>query len=73
MSTADRTPLAIQEYSFPRMLVRAVPVLPVFSLLSLFYTAWDPTYYHFKKARVQGRDIRVKGKTRYIVSGLLQC
>ncbi|KIJ21898.1 hypothetical protein PAXINDRAFT_105505 [Paxillus involutus ATCC 200175] len=58
---------AIQEYSFPRMLVRAVPVLPVFSLLSLFYTAWDPTYYHFKKARVQGRDIRVKGKTRYIV------
>ncbi|KIK91461.1 hypothetical protein PAXRUDRAFT_830840 [Paxillus rubicundulus Ve08.2h10] len=58
---------AIQEYSFPRMLVRAIPVLPVFSLLSLFYTAWDPTYYRFKKARVQGRDIRVKGKTRYIV------
>ncbi|KAF9244549.1 Ima1 N-terminal domain-containing protein [Melanogaster broomeanus] len=46
---------------------RAAPLLPVLSLLSLFYTAWDPTYYHFKKARVQGRDVRVKGKPRYII------
>ncbi|KAF9229116.1 hypothetical protein BS17DRAFT_798739 [Gyrodon lividus] len=58
---------AIREYIFPPTLTRAVPILPVFSLLSLFYTAWDPTYYRFKKARIQGRDVRVKGKTRYIV------
>ncbi|KAI6162079.1 Ima1 N-terminal domain-containing protein [Pisolithus thermaeus] len=43
-----------------------VPFLPLAVFLSLLYTAWDPTYYSFKKARIQGRDVRVRGKDRYI-------
>jgi hypothetical protein len=62
---------AIRGCDFPHSLARAIPALPVFCLLSLFYTAWDPTYYRFKKARVQGRDIRIKGKTHYIILQLL--
>ncbi|KAH0838179.1 hypothetical protein J3R83DRAFT_6430 [Lanmaoa asiatica] len=58
---------AIRGYDFPRSLARAIPVLPTFCLFSLFYTAWDPTYYRFESARVQGRDVRIKGKTRYII------
>lgn len=42
-------------------------MLPTFCLFSLFYTAWDPTYYRSQKARVQGRDVRIKGKTLYVV------
>ncbi|KAL4069741.1 Ima1 N-terminal domain-containing protein [Scleroderma yunnanense] len=57
---------AVLEYHFPPFLGCAVPSLPVVSFLSLFYTAWDPTNYSFKKARIQGRDVRVRGKGRYI-------
>lgn len=53
-------------YNFPHMLEHVVPFLPLAVFLSLFYTAWDPTYYSFKKARIQGRDVRVRGKGRYI-------
>ncbi|KAG8219678.1 hypothetical protein J3R82DRAFT_633 [Butyriboletus roseoflavus] len=58
---------AIRGFDFPRSLAGAIPALPTFSLFSLFYTAWDPTYYRFKKARVQGRDVRIKGKTPYVI------
>ncbi|KIJ68203.1 hypothetical protein HYDPIDRAFT_81318 [Hydnomerulius pinastri MD-312] len=57
----------LRGYRLPHVLSHIVPGLPVISLLSLLYTAWDPTYYRFKKARIQGRDVRVKGKTRYII------
>ncbi|KAI6108449.1 hypothetical protein EDD16DRAFT_81923 [Pisolithus croceorrhizus] len=53
-------------YNFPHILERVVPFLPLTVFLSLLYTAWDPTYYSFKKARIQGRDVRVRGKGRYI-------
>ncbi|KAF8140403.1 Ima1 N-terminal domain-containing protein [Boletus edulis] len=62
---------AIRGYDFPHSLARVIPVLPVFCLFSFFYTAWDPTYYRFKKARVQGRDVRIKGKTRYVILQVL--
>ncbi|KAF8560218.1 hypothetical protein OG21DRAFT_1452054 [Imleria badia] len=58
---------AIRGYEFPRLLARAIPILPVFCVLSFFYTFWDPTYYRFKKARVQGRDVRIKGKSYYLI------
>ncbi|KAG1715992.1 hypothetical protein ID866_1157 [Astraeus odoratus] len=54
------------DYSFPPVMGRMVPSLPVISFVSLLYTAWDPTYYSFKRARIQGRDVRVRGKGRYI-------
>ncbi|KAI6095514.1 hypothetical protein EDD16DRAFT_1720788 [Pisolithus croceorrhizus] len=53
-------------YNFPHILEHVVPFLPLAVFLSLLYTAWDPTYYSFKKARIQGRDVRVRGKDRYI-------
>ncbi|KIO08393.1 hypothetical protein M404DRAFT_353951 [Pisolithus tinctorius Marx 270] len=53
-------------YDFPHILGCIVPFLPLIAFLSLLYTAWDPTYYSFKKARIQGRDVRVRGKGRYI-------
>ncbi|KAG9314227.1 hypothetical protein JVU11DRAFT_5014 [Chiua virens] len=62
---------AIRGYEFPSYLARVIPVLPLLGLFSLFYTAWDPTYYRFKKAKVQGRDVRIKGKTGYIILQML--
>ena len=57
---------------FPDVLGHVRPVLPVITLCSLFWTAWDPTYYSFRKARIQGRDLRVRGKKSYIVSSYRQ-
>ncbi|KAK7059127.1 hypothetical protein VNI00_001753 [Paramarasmius palmivorus] len=42
------------------------PILPFVVLISVFWTAWDPTYTTIRKAQMQGRDIRVQGKTKYI-------
>ncbi|KAH7885929.1 Ima1 N-terminal domain-containing protein [Phlebopus sp. FC_14] len=63
--------MAVLEYRFPRALNHIVPVLPLYAALSLLFTAWDPTCYSFKKARIQGRDVRVQGKTRYIILQLI--
>jgi len=54
-------------YSIPWM-VHASPLLPTLVMISLLWTAWDPTYSAFRKAQLQGRDVRVKGKRTYIVS-----
>ncbi|KAK2461636.1 hypothetical protein APHAL10511_006099 [Amanita phalloides] len=43
------------------------PFLPVLVVISILWTAWDPTYSAFKHARLQGRDVRVKGKQAYIL------
>ncbi|KAF7784643.1 hypothetical protein Agabi119p4_808 [Agaricus bisporus var. burnettii] len=43
------------------------PVLPLFVLLTIFWTVWDPTYASFRRAQKQGRDVRVIGKKEYIV------
>lgn len=53
---------------FPDVLGHVRQALPLIALCSLFWTAWDPTYYSFRKARIQGRDLRVRGKKYYIVS-----
>jgi hypothetical protein len=53
---------------FPDVLGHVRHALPLIALCSLFWTAWDPTYYSFQKARIQGRDLRVRGKKHYIVS-----
>ncbi|KAH9969091.1 Ima1 N-terminal domain-containing protein [Russula dissimulans] len=42
-----------------------VPLLPVVALLSLFWTAWLPTYAHLRRAELQGRKVRVRGRERY--------
>ncbi|KAH7929338.1 hypothetical protein BV22DRAFT_1081109, partial [Leucogyrophana mollusca] len=54
-------------WSFPHFVGRLLPVLPVLTLFSLLWTAWDPTYHSFRKARIQGRDLRVQGKNHYII------
>ncbi|KAI0307687.1 Ima1 N-terminal domain-containing protein [Multifurca ochricompacta] len=40
--------------------------LPVFIILSLFWTAWLPTYASFRRAELQGRKVRVQGRERYV-------
>ncbi|KAJ6604493.1 Ima1 N-terminal domain-containing protein [Mycena vulgaris] len=47
-----------------------LPGLPLLALLSIFWAAWDPTYSSFRSARIQGRDVRVQGKTKHIVHSL---
>ncbi|KAF5385282.1 hypothetical protein D9615_001386 [Tricholomella constricta] len=42
------------------------PILPAIILLSLFWTVWDPTYSSFQRAKRQGRDVRIRGKSKYI-------
>lgn len=44
-----------------------VPLLPCLALLSIFWTAWLPTYAHFRRAELQGRKVRMRGRERYIV------
>lgn len=44
-----------------------LPGLPVLALVSIFWVAWDPTYSSFRSARIQGRDVRIRGKTKHIV------
>jgi hypothetical protein len=44
------------------------PLLPCLTLLSIFWTAWLPTYAHFRRAELQGRKVRMRGRERYIVS-----
>ncbi|OJA16235.1 hypothetical protein AZE42_00059 [Rhizopogon vesiculosus] len=57
----------VMERHFPDVLGHVRPALPVVTLCSLFWTAWDPTYYSSRKARIQGRDLRVRGKKSYII------
>lgn len=45
-----------------------IPVLPLLTLLSILWTAWLPTYSHFRRAELQGRKVRMRGRERYIVS-----
>ncbi|KAJ7654983.1 Ima1 N-terminal domain-containing protein [Mycena polygramma] len=43
-----------------------LPVLPAVALVSLFWVAWDPTYSSSRSARIQGRDVRLRGKSKHI-------
>jgi hypothetical protein len=55
-------------YPLPRHLSFLRPAVPPLVLLSLLWTAWDPTYHSYRKAMLQGRNLRIKGKSEYIVS-----
>ncbi|KAJ7092564.1 Ima1 N-terminal domain-containing protein [Mycena epipterygia] len=48
-----------------------LPVLPALALVSIFWVAWDPTYSSFRSARIQGRDVRIRGKTKHIILQML--
>ena len=45
-----------------------VPSLTALVLLSILWTAWLPTYASFRRAELQGRKVRVRGRERYAVS-----
>jgi hypothetical protein len=45
-----------------------VPSLTALVLLSILWTAWLPTYATFRRAELQGRKVRVRGRERYVVS-----
>ncbi|KAF7310775.1 Ima1-N domain-containing protein [Mycena chlorophos] len=36
------------------------------NILSLFWAFWDPTYASYSSAKLQGRDVRLKGKKNHI-------
>ena len=43
------------------------PALPILVLLSIWYTAWDPTYASLRRAQVQGQEVRLRGRGTHIV------
>jgi len=43
-----------------------VPSLTALVLLSILWTAWLPTYASFRRAELQGRKVRVRGRERYV-------
>ncbi|KAF9076115.1 Ima1 N-terminal domain-containing protein [Rhodocollybia butyracea] len=47
------------------------PLSPLFILLSILWTAWDPTYSSIRTAQMQGREVRVHGKRSYNVLQML--
>ncbi|EIW86867.1 hypothetical protein CONPUDRAFT_161500 [Coniophora puteana RWD-64-598 SS2] len=55
----------------PQVAARVLPILPSYFFFSLLWTVWDPTYYSFRKAQLQGRDVRLRGKRQYICLQLL--
>lgn len=46
-------------------------VLPILTLLSITWTAWDPTYASLRRSQIQGREVRQRGKREYNVSRLV--
>ncbi|KAI8990541.1 Ima1 N-terminal domain-containing protein [Trametes punicea] len=52
-------------YHLPSFPSRLTPVLPFFVAVSIFWTAWDPTYGTFRRSQFQGRAVRVHGKKVY--------
>ncbi|KAI0778297.1 Ima1 N-terminal domain-containing protein [Trametes elegans] len=44
-----------------------VPILLTLALVSILWTAWNPTYGTFRRSQFQGRAVRVHGKKTYIV------
>lgn len=43
-------------------------MLPIMVVLSIIWTAWDPTYASLRRAQIQGREMRQRGKREYNVS-----
>ncbi|KAL1738002.1 hypothetical protein HDZ31DRAFT_12655, partial [Schizophyllum fasciatum] len=42
------------------------PIMPLLVLLSIWYTAWDPTYASLRRAQVQGQEVRLRGRRTHI-------
>lgn len=63
--------LAAKGYALPTSISFIQPVFPIFIFLSLFWAAWDPTYASFRRAQIQGRDVRLRGKRQYNVRGYI--
>ncbi|TRM60179.1 Ima1 N-terminal domain-containing protein [Schizophyllum amplum] len=47
------------------------PVLPLLVFVSIWYTAWDPTYASFRRAQVQGQEVKLRGRRTHISLQLL--
>lgn len=45
--------------------------LPILTLLSITWTAWDPTYASLRRSQIQGREVRQRGKREYNVSNFV--
>ncbi|KAI0815070.1 Ima1 N-terminal domain-containing protein [Irpex lacteus] len=52
-------------HSLPGMPSFLRTILPVIVLLSISWTAWDPTYASLKRSQLQGRAVRQRGKKEY--------
>ena len=63
----SRSPGAMGHLTLPEW-GSLVPLLPFLTLLSILWTAWLPTYAHFRRAELQGRKVRVRGRERYTVN-----
>jgi hypothetical protein len=66
-SLANMLAVALNKSLFSSF-VSLPPILPLIALISILWTAWDPTYASVSKARIQGREVRVQGKQKYNVS-----
>ncbi|KAI0361496.1 hypothetical protein OH77DRAFT_1469186 [Trametes cingulata] len=64
-SLAGHTSIAASYHSMslPSFLI---PFLPALALVSILWTAWDPTYATFRRSQFQGRAVRIHGKKTYI-------
>lgn len=59
--------LVISGRTTPQSWQPAMPVLPALVFFSVIWTFWDPSYSSLQKAYIQGRDIRLQGRSQYIV------
>jgi hypothetical protein len=66
-SLSEHTHTAALGYKPFSSLSFMLPGLPLLALVSIFWAAWDPIYSSYRSARIQGRDVRVRGKTKHIV------
>lgn len=41
-------------------------LLPFIVFISLLWTFWDPTYLKLQRAYIQGRDVKLKGRSQYV-------
>ncbi|KDQ63445.1 hypothetical protein JAAARDRAFT_120821 [Jaapia argillacea MUCL 33604] len=58
-------------YRIPFPITLFQPILPIISVASVLWTAWDPTYHTFRTAKHQGRAVRVQGKRYYDILQIL--
>ncbi|KAJ3551447.1 hypothetical protein NM688_g4696 [Phlebia brevispora] len=67
MMTVATYVVVLAGYELPQPRKSLATALPVITFLSIAWTAWDPTYASLRRAQIQGREIRQRGKQRYNV------